>query len=117
MQSNVASVINSLYRRIVTVCIAPSAGEKSLLRKHANDLKNTGIRKRSTVTIVKKKVIAAQQFFLQNQDSWYSKSFLRDRDELTVTISAEKLEKDTLTAPNSSAQLSYTQIIYGGYCL
>ena len=81
-----------------------------MLRKHANDLKNTGIGKRSTVTIVKKKVIAPQQFFLQNQEPWYSKSFLRDRDELTVTTSAEKLEKDTLTAPNSSAQLSYTQI-------
>ena len=46
--------------------IVPSAGRKSLLRKHANDLKNTGIRKRSTVTIVKEKVIAPQQFFLQN---------------------------------------------------
>ena len=117
MQSNAASVINSLYRRIVTACIAPSAGRESLLRKHANDLKNTGIGKRQTVTIVKKKVLTLQQFFLQNQDSWYSKSFLRDRDKLTVTISAEKLEKDTLTAPNSSAQLAYTQITYGGYCL
>ena len=32
-----------------------------------------------------------------------------------MTISAEKLEKDTSTAPNSSAQLAYTQITYGGY--
>ena len=117
MQRSAASVVSSFYRSIVTACIAPSAGRKSLLREHANDLKNTGIGKRQTVTIVKKKVIAPQQFFLQNQDSWYSKSFLRDRDKLTVTISAEKLEKDTLTAPNGSAQLSYTQIIYGGYCL
>jgi len=95
MQSNAASVENSLYRHIVTACIAPSAGRISLLRKHANDLKNTGIRKRSTVTIVKKKVIAPQPFFLQNKEPWYSKSFLRERKELTVTISAEKLEKDT----------------------
>lgn len=117
MQSSAASVVSSFYRSIVTACIAPSAGRKSLLREHANDLKNTGIGKRPTVTIVKKKVLTLQQFFLQNQDSWYSKSFLRDRDKLTVTISAEKLEKDTLTAPNSSAQLAYTQITYGGYCL
>jgi arylamine N-acetyltransferase len=95
MQSNVASVENSLYRRIVTACIAPSAGRKSLLKKHVNALKNTGIRKRSTVTIVKEKVIVLQQFFLQNQAPWYSKSFLRERKELTVTILAEKLEKDT----------------------
>ena len=95
MQSNVASVENSLYRRIVTACIAPSAGRKSLLREHANDLKNTGIGKRQTVTIVEKKVLVPQQFFLQNQAPWYSKSFLRERKELTVTILAEKLEKDT----------------------
>jgi hypothetical protein len=84
-----------LYRCIVTACIVPSAGRKSLLKKHVNALKNTGIRKRSTVTIVKEKVIVLQQFFLQNQAPWYSKSFLRERKELTVTILAEKLEKDT----------------------
>jgi hypothetical protein len=95
MQSNVASVVNSLDRCIVTACIVPSAGRKSLLKKHVNALKNTGIRKRSTVTIVKEKVIVLQQFFLQNQAPWYSKSFLRERKELTVTILAEKLEKDT----------------------
>ena len=95
MQSDAANVAHSLYRHIVTACTALSAGRKSLLRKHANDLKNTGIRKRSIVTIVKKKVIAPQQFFLQHKAPWYSKSFLRERKELTVTILAEKLEKDT----------------------
>ena len=55
MQINVASVENSLCRHIVTACIAPSAGRKSLLRKHANDLKNTGIRKSQPSRLLKKK--------------------------------------------------------------
>ena len=78
---------SSLY---CPICRENIAAEKARKRSQ-----NTGIRKRSTVTIVKKKVIAPQQFFLQNQEPWYSLSFLRERNELTVTISIKKLEKDT----------------------
>jgi hypothetical protein len=66
MQSSVVSAIHSLCRSIAIACIVPSAGRKSLLRNHENDPKNTGIRKGETVTIVNQKVIAPQQFFLQN---------------------------------------------------
>ena len=65
------------------------------LKTHFVHFIGYSLRKRSTVTIVKKKVIAPQQFFLQNQEPWYSLSFLRERNELTVTISIKKLEKDT----------------------
>ena len=78
---------NSLY---CPICREKIAAEKA--RKRSQKYRD---QKRSTVTIVKKKVIAPQQFFLQNQEPWYSLSFLRERNELTVTISAEKLEKDT----------------------
>ena len=55
-------------------------------------LKIQGSEKGKTVTIVKKKVIAPQQFFLQNQFTWYSLSFLWIRAGLTVTILVEKLK-------------------------
>ena len=63
MPSSVVSVINSLYRSIAIASIVPSAEKKLLLTKHANDLKNIGTRKSSTVTIVEEKVVALQQFF------------------------------------------------------
>jgi len=77
-----------------SVCLnCPVCIEKIAVEKTRKRSKNSGTKKGSTVTIVKEKVIAQQQFFLQNQNPWYSLSFLRGRDDLTVTNLAEKLEK------------------------
>ena len=93
MQSSAASAINSLCQHIETVCTAPSVRKKSPLRKLENGLKNTEIKESSTVTIVKKKMIALQQFFLLSQGPWYSLSFFRLKKDMTVTILIKKLEK------------------------
>ena len=93
MQSSAASAINSLCQSIVTVCTAPSVRKKLLLRKLENGLKNTEIKEGSTVTIVNKKMIALQQFFLLRQGLWHSLSFLRLKKNLTVTILIKKLKK------------------------
>ena len=92
MQRSVASAINSLYQSIVIVCIALSVKTKSQLRKLENGLKNTEIKKGISVTIVKQKVIAPQQFFLPFPMHWYTLSFHRINKDLTVTILTKKLE-------------------------
>ena len=55
-------------------------------------------------------MIAPQQFLIQNQDPWYSLSFLCVWNDLTVTILAEKLEaqkEDAFVETDYSAEFEY----------
>ena len=78
---------------IFLFCCVPILYQKQPIPSRELRAKKIGIRKRETVTIVKEKAVALQQFFLQNWDPWYSLSFLWERDDLTVTNLAEKLKK------------------------
>ena len=77
---------------IFLFCCVPILYQKQPIPSRELRAKKIGIRKRETVTIVKEKAVALQQFFLQNQDPRYSLSFLWIRANLTVTILVEKLK-------------------------